>query len=225
MVRKEKEKLLAVQMRQSGDSILTIAQALGVSKSSVSVWTRHIELTADMLRDRRCVTKEQREILKKKYEEDPKLCKKCNNPLDYDKKGNKFCNTKCAGTFNAKRKERKPCLNCDNSTKRTFCCTKCSVEYNWKIKTKRAKELGRTTANQTSSKKLLLRMRGHKCEICNITDWMGQSVPLVLDHINGKCKDWRLNNLRLVCGNCDMQLPTYKSKNKNSQRKGRKGKW
>ena len=69
MVRKEKEKLLAVQMRQSGDSILTIAQALGVSKSSVSVWTRHIELTADMLRDRRCVTKEQREILKKKYEE------------------------------------------------------------------------------------------------------------------------------------------------------------
>lgn len=31
-----------------------------------------------------------------------------------------------------------------------------------------------------------------------------------------------LDNLRLVCGNCDMQLPTYKSKNKNSdRRKGR----
>jgi hypothetical protein len=29
------------------------------------------------------------------------------------------------------------------------------------------------------------------------------------------------NNLRLVCHNCDSQLDTYKSKNKNSARKKR----
>ena len=225
MKRKEEERLQAVRMRKNGDSILTIAKKLGVSKSSVSVWTQHVKLTAEMLKDRRKVTKEQREILKKSYEENPKLCKKCNAPLDYDKRKNTFCNPSCAGTFSSKRKEPSPCLNCGNDTKRTFCCTECCIEHNWTIKIKKANESGRTTGNQTASKKLLLRMRGNQCEICKIKEWMGQPVPLVLDHINGKCKDWRLDNLRLVCGNCDMQLPTYKSKNKNSQRKSRKGQW
>ena len=54
---------------------------------------------------------------------------------------------------------------------------------------------------------------------------MNQHIPLVLDHINGRANDDRLENLRLVCCNCDAQLPTYKSKNKNSDRKKRKGVW
>jgi hypothetical protein len=61
-------------------------------------------------------------------------------------------------------------------------------------------------------------MRKHECEICGLKEWLGKPAPLVLDHINGRCMDWRYDNLRLVCGNCDMQLPTFKSKNKKSQR-------
>lgn len=52
--------------------------------------------------------------------------------------------------------------------------------------------------------------------------WMNKPIPLVLDHINGDGLDDRLENLRLVCCNCDAQLPTYKSKNKHSTRKYRK---
>lgn len=55
-------------------------------------------------------------------------------------------------------------------------------------------------------------------------DWPTRP-PLVLDHIDGNASNWNENNLRLVCGNCDMQLPTYKSKNRNSARKKRAGKW
>lgn len=55
--------------------------------------------------------------------------------------------------------------------------------------------------------------------------WMNQPIPLILYHINGRASDDRLENLRLVCGNCDMQLPTYKSKNKHSDRIKRKGVW
>ena len=39
-----------------------------------------------------------------------------------------------------------------------------------------------------------------------------------MDHIDGNSDNNILSNLRLVCGNCDMQLPTYKSKNKGNGR-------
>jgi 5-methylcytosine-specific restriction endonuclease McrA len=48
-----------------------------------------------------------------------------------------------------------------------------------------------------------------KCAICNITDWLGQPLVLELDHINGKNKDNRIENLRLLCPNCHSQTNTY----------------
>jgi len=43
-------------------------------------------------------------------------------------------------------------------------------------------------------------------------------MPLVLDHVDGNSENNKLENFRLVCGNCDMQLPTYKNKNKGNGR-------
>jgi hypothetical protein len=55
----------------------------------------------------------------------------------------------------------------------------------------------------------------YKCSICNIgPEWMGKPMPLILDHINGVNNDNRFENLRFVCGHCDSQLETYKSKNR-----------
>lgn len=55
------------------------------------------------------------------------------------------------------------------------------------------------------------------CSCCGLgPEWLGKPMPLILDHINGKNNDNRLENLRFVCSNCDTQLPTYKSKNKDS---------
>lgn len=58
----------------------------------------------------------------------------------------------------------------------------------------------------------------HKCEICGLTEWQNQPIPIVLDHIDGDCTNNARNNLRIVCANCDAQLPTFKSKNKHSKR-------
>lgn len=55
----------------------------------------------------------------------------------------------------------------------------------------------------------------YKCSICDSPPiWMGNPMPLILDHINGINNDHRLQNLRFVCSNCDSQLSTYKSRNR-----------
>jgi hypothetical protein len=37
-----------------------------------------------------------------------------------------------------------------------------------------------------------------------------------MDHINGDKHDNRLENLRILCGNCHMQTPTYCGRNKGN---------
>ena len=62
-----------------------------------------------------------------------------------------------------------------------------------------------------------------RCAICNMeAKWNGKELHFVLDHIDGDASNNHQDNLRLICPNCDSQLDTYKSKNKNSARTHRK---
>ena len=55
-------------------------------------------------------------------------------------------------------------------------------------------------------------------EGCTITDsWNNKLINLRLDHINGKNDDNRLENLRLLCPNCDSQLETFCGRNKRKK--------
>lgn len=53
----------------------------------------------------------------------------------------------------------------------------------------------------------------YKCAKCDLTEWNGKKIILVLDHINGKNNDHRIANLRLLCPNCNSQEPTFCRKN------------
>lgn len=53
------------------------------------------------------------------------------------------------------------------------------------------------------------------CAVCSMLPvWNGKPLTLILDHINGVNNDNRIQNLRLICHNCDSQLDTYKSRNR-----------
>ena len=71
-------------------------------------------------------------------------------------------------------------------------------------------------------KRHILKEQNNYCEICkNKNEWNSKPIVFILDHINGDAFNNKRENLRLICPNCDSQLDTYKSKNKNSSRKER----
>lgn len=71
-------------------------------------------------------------------------------------------------------------------------------------------------------KKHILKDQDSKCNLCGVENvWNGNPLNFVLDHIDGDAGNNLRDNLRLICSNCDSQLDTYKSKNKNSSRKKR----
>jgi hypothetical protein len=174
------------------------------------------------------------------YEKNPKLCLFCDCKIEYIKRKNKFCNRSCGASFNNKGKvkngtriEDAECVFCKLSFKPHFtssgkyCSNRCQQDYE---KEQYVKEIEDSqNANPRGHKTLPNFIKsyfkdklGCKCSICNESEWMGKEIPLVLDHIDGHSWNDELSNFRLVCGNCDMQLPTYKNKNKGNGRHNRR---
>lgn len=54
------------------------------------------------------------------------------------------------------------------------------------------------------------RLKERRCELCGQGEiWQGRPMSLILDHINGVRDDHRLDNLRIVCANCNATLDTH----------------
>jgi hypothetical protein len=53
-------------------------------------------------------------------------------------------------------------------------------------------------------------LKERRCELCGQgEEWNGRSMSLILDHVNGVATDNRLENLRIVCPNCNATLDTH----------------
>lgn len=69
----------------------------------------------------------------------------------------------------------------------------------------------------------LLEDQTGRCALCGCsTTWQGRELRLVLDHVDGDSSNNRRENLRLVCPNCDSQLPTFKARNRGRGRAWRR---
>jgi hypothetical protein len=77
-----------------------------------------------------------------------------------------------------------------------------------------------TSYNRSELKRRLYKAGLKKpiCEICGQNEfWHGKRISLILDHINGVRNDNRLENLRIVCPNCNAALDTHCGKLMHNQ--------
>lgn len=50
----------------------------------------------------------------------------------------------------------------------------------------------------------------NECSECSLSEkWNGKEIKMVLDHINGVNNDNRIENLRMLCPNCNSQQSTF----------------
>ena len=165
------------------------------------------------------------------YALDPKHCAypACGAVIPYEKRANRFCSRSCAATHNQLggpgrhfKHPKHPCDTCGAETRNPrYCCRRCS---------ERAAHIASDAAIQaangigfspTTLRRYMLR-HFSACALCGIDEWNGERVPLVMDHVDGDPTNDRLDNLRLVCANCDALLPTYKNKNRGNGREWRR---
>lgn len=125
----------------------------------------------------------------------------------------------------------KNCICCGKQlykNNKTGYCYQCLVEYKKNKKLEQWLTTGSTgytvdTTIRGVIRNYILEEQQHKCAICGLQDsWNNQELHFILDHIDGDASNSCKENLRLICPNCDSQLPTYKSRNKNSARNARK---
>jgi hypothetical protein len=71
-----------------------------------------------------------------------------------------------------------------------------------------------TLTNKRRVKAALIRERGHQCQSCKGTTWLGKLMPLEVEHVDGNSENNDPSNLLLLCPNCHSFTPTYRRRKK-----------
>jgi len=131
--------------------------------------------------------------------------------------------------FNKGSYKKHYCLNCKKELEyhakynTTYCNVQCQTEYalnkKYELFLSNPEENQRANFSYSTLKPIILKEQDHKCAICSMEDrWNNKPLVFIMDHIDGNASNNTRKNYRCICPNCDSQLDTYKSKNKNSAR-------
>ncbi len=182
-----------------------------------------------------------------KYLAAPKLCWNCQKVLSYAKRYSTFCGHACSSIFmgNQRRSQitaeqgkelirlYKEGLGIDKCSKILSLPKATCYGFIREQKLLRPENFAQPIEeilieSNKVSKRGLVKYRlikagilKNECQKCGLKDeWQGQSLVLILDHINGRRFDYRLQNLRLLCPNCNSQTETFCSRNNKYLRNG-----
>lgn len=136
-----------------------------------------------------------------KYNQNPKLCKQCTQPIAYLKRWfNTFCSSACAATYNnykRSKKDKLPKLPQPDKSLQLF-------------------QEGKLY-NRPTIRRVLIKLHGNICMVCNLPGlWQNEPIVLIVDHKDGNAANNSPNNVRLLCPNCNSQTPTFSGRNKGN---------
>ena len=69
------------------------------------------------------------------------------------------------------------------------------------------------TLKAVDARNALISLRGHKCEMCELTKWQDVLIPLEVHHEDGDHLNNELDNLKLLCPNCHALTKNWRGKN------------
>lgn len=150
----------------------------------------------------------------KNYNLNPKRCLLCQTAISYSKRfENIYCSHSCAAKVSNKNPKRKKGSKkyIDRSVWIEMLQKQVMENFKNGIITKRS-----------TIRRCLIETVGNICSICNNGNlWNGQSLTLIVDHIDGDAGNNLPSNLRLLCPNCNSQTPTFCGRNRGKGRQAR----
>jgi hypothetical protein len=122
------------------------------------------------------------------------------------------------------------CLNCGaelvTRAQKRFCDFSCQQSLARRTRVERWLETGFAPYVRGGGHYIWLYLfddQAGRCAICAMeSEWNGAPPTFIVDHIDGDASNNCRDNLRLVCPNCDSQLPTFKARNRGNGRAWRR---
>jgi len=179
------------------------------------------------------------------------VCETCSSNHLGDFGSGRFCCLKCSRSFSTLKnrdeinKKRSAALK-GKTTNKTFKCDDCSKYFASSfslfghkagcnsnlVKIERLKHIERRRDNlvmvsfdsimpSLKKERIFLEQEG-KCNRCHLDKWLGQLISLELEHKDGDTNNNTRENLELLCPNCHSMTDTWRGRNKNKGKSGKR---